>query len=197
MADDGALEIRTYIAEAPAFARPLLKNIRAVARRAEPRLTEEIKWGAPTLCHEGIVCSFVAFKAHVAVWFAKGVLLRDPAKVLLAGTAKTMRSLRYESLADIDEAALADFVRQAAALNEGGVKAKPAKRPVVVPPALKAALAKSPAAKSAFDALPPSCRREYAEHVAGAKREETVARRVEKTIAMLEAGKRLNDAYRG
>jgi hypothetical protein len=58
---------------------------------------------------------------------------------------------------------------------------------VEIPPELTAALAADPAAKAAFDALAPSHRREYAEHVAEAKRPETRQRRAVDTIERLRA----------
>ncbi|HEU0129469.1 MAG TPA: YdeI/OmpD-associated family protein [Mycobacteriales bacterium] len=60
-------------------------------------------------------------------------------------------------------------------------------REVDVPPDLQAALDADPAARAAFDRLAPSHRREHADAVAGAKRPETRARRVEKTLEMLRA----------
>jgi hypothetical protein len=56
---------------------------------------------------------------------------------------------------------------------------------VEIPTELAAALAANPAARAAFDALAPSHRREYAEHVAQAKRPETRERRVADTIDRL------------
>ena len=58
---------------------------------------------------------------------------------------------------------------------------------VEIPPELVEALAGDPAAKAAFDALAPSHRREYAEHVAEAKRLETRERRAADTIERLRA----------
>lgn len=58
-------------------------------------------------------------------------------------------------------------------------------RTVEVPPPLAEALERDGAAKAAFDRLSYTHRREYAEWIAGAKREETRQRRVEKTLAML------------
>jgi hypothetical protein len=54
-----------------------------------------------------------------------------------------------------------------------------------VPAILAAALRKSPAAETAFAKLAPSHRREHVRFVSEAKRAETQAARVEKTIAML------------
>ena len=56
---------------------------------------------------------------------------------------------------------------------------------VVLPPELVEALAADAAAKAAFEALAPSHRREYAEHVAEAKRPETRLRRAAQTVDRL------------
>jgi Bacteriocin-protection, YdeI or OmpD-Associated/Domain of unknown function (DUF1905) len=61
----------------------------------------------------------------------------------------------------------------------------------VDPPAdLAGALAADPEAKAAFDGLSFTHRREYAEWVAGAKRESTRRRRVEQAVRMLRDGRR-------
>ncbi len=54
-----------------------------------------------------------------------------------------------------------------------------------VPPALAEALSTEPDAKAYFDSLPPSHRREYIEYIMEAKKEETRARRLLKTMEML------------
>ena len=59
-----------------------------------------------------------------------------------------------------------------------------------------AALANDKAAKAAFDAMSKSKQREYADHVASAKQDATKARRLDKVIPMIAAGKGLNDKYR-
>jgi Bacteriocin-protection, YdeI or OmpD-Associated/Domain of unknown function (DUF1905) len=56
---------------------------------------------------------------------------------------------------------------------------------VAIPAELLNALAADAAARSAFDGLPPSHRREHAEYVGGAKREETRRRRAQETIERL------------
>ena len=61
-------------------------------------------------------------------------------------------------------------------------------RTVEVPADLLAALDGDPAARAAFDRLPPSHRREYAEWVDGAKRPETRLRRIARSLEMLAAG---------
>jgi hypothetical protein len=61
-------------------------------------------------------------------------------------------------------------------------------REVDVPPALAAALADDAGAQRAFDALAFTHRREYAEWIASAKRDETRERRVAKALELLNAG---------
>jgi len=60
-----------------------------------------------------------------------------------------------------------------------------APRKVVVPPELKSALNGSLPAKQFFDQLSYSCQREYTDWIAGAKRPETKAARISKTIERL------------
>jgi uncharacterized protein YdeI (YjbR/CyaY-like superfamily) len=57
-----------------------------------------------------------------------------------------------------------------------------------VPSELEAALAGDREARSAFDSLSFTHRREYADWVGGAKRAETRERRLVKAVAMLRAG---------
>lgn len=198
MADpDVAARIDAYVESAPEFARPICRALRQAILEADERLVEDVKWGAPAFVHKGLVCSLGAFEHHVAVWFHKGSLLEDPRGVLQPGAkAKTMKQLRYTSLDEVDREALEELVRAAVDLNERGVRPPRKAIRVVVPKPLREALAAHPRAKAYFDSLPPSHRREYAEHVAEAKRPETVARRVAKVVAQLEQGKRPHERYR-
>jgi uncharacterized protein YdeI (YjbR/CyaY-like superfamily) len=93
----------------------------------------------------------------------------------------------------------AAWMKKAIKLNEEGVKsprekATP-KKPTPMPAAFKAALAKNNLASAAFDALPPSCKREYLEWIVEAKRDQTRDKRIAKTLAQLAEGKRLHWKY--
>jgi hypothetical protein len=67
-----------------------------------------------------------------------------------------------------------------------------APREVEMPAALTDALATSPPARSAFDALAYTHRKEYARWISEAKREDTRERRVERALAMLREGRTLS-----
>ncbi|HEX3800421.1 MAG TPA: YdeI/OmpD-associated family protein [Verrucomicrobiae bacterium] len=60
-----------------------------------------------------------------------------------------------------------------------------AAKPLVVPAAMKAALARDPQAKVIFKKLSPSHRNEYVRWISEAKQPVTVQRRLEKFIPML------------
>ena len=62
--------------------------------------------------------------------------------------------------------------------------------PVEIPPELAEALGADPAVRAAFDRLPPSHRREYADWIEEAKREKTRRRRAEQAVAMVRDGLR-------
>jgi uncharacterized protein YdeI (YjbR/CyaY-like superfamily) len=67
-----------------------------------------------------------------------------------------------------------------------------APRRVTLPADLKAAFTDHPGAAAAFEKLPYSHQKLYADWIEGAKQAETRARRVEKALGMLAEGKKLN-----
>jgi hypothetical protein len=84
-------------------------------------------------------------------------------------------------------------VRAAAGIEVGEqldieLELDPLPREVEVPPELAMALADDGPARALFEALAFTHRKEYAQWVAEAKRPETKARRVAKTLEMLHAG---------
>jgi uncharacterized protein YdeI (YjbR/CyaY-like superfamily) len=176
--------------------RPILETIRKCI--LECGLTEEIKWGIPSYNHHGNVVGFAAFKNHCGLWFHEGVLLKDEANVLMnaqEGKTTAMRQWRFEEGDSVDEKRLKEYVSEAALNMEKGIKTPKKKVEVVVPELLLKALEAEPKAKKLFDSLAPSKRRDYAEHISGAKQEATQLRRLEKSMALIREGKGLHDKY--
>jgi len=194
-----AKTIEEYVESAPDRAAEL-RRLREIL--LSTGLEETIKWGAPCYVHAGRnVVSLGAFKSYVGLWFFQGALLEDPEGVLVnaqRGKTKAMRQWRFESDRDIRVRPIKAYVREAMGLAEQGREVPPDRdRPIDVPAELEATLAEDQATRKAFDALTPGKRREYADHVAEAKREATRQRRVEKIMPMIRAGVGLHDQYRG
>ena len=194
--------VDAYIEQAADFARPILKRVRKAFHKGCPEVHEAIKWGKPHFDHQGMLGGMAAFQAHVTVGFWRGKEIEDPAG-LFEGVGETdMCAAKVTSVRDLPtQAVLADYVRRAAALNQEGrpkKKAAPKHKPVAVPrmPAdFVAALKRKAAAKSFYDGLAPSHRRDYLEWILDAKRDATREKRIATAVAWLAEGKRRNWKY--
>ena len=116
---------------------------------------------------------------------------RPPVAGTVNGTPFRSRLMVYGGVTYLG---LRKDIRQAAGGIEDGdtvdvvLERDDAPREVDVPAALAAALAADPEAKAIFDALSFTHRREYAEWIAEAKREETRDKRLERAVSMLRKG---------
>ncbi len=87
----------------------LVRAVRMVILDADPRVSEAIKWSAPTFMFRGNIASFFPkSRAHVALMFHTGASLADP-DGLLEGDGATSRVARF-----LDED---DLARKAPALQ--------------------------------------------------------------------------------
>lgn len=189
--------VDAYIDAAGEFAKPILKHLRKIVHRACPKVEETLKWRMPTFMYHGMLCGMAAFKQHCAFGFWKQELVVGKER---AGNAEAMGQFgSIKTRADLPaDNLLIGYIEKAMRLNEAGVKAprsirKP--KPLVIPAELSSALTKNKRAKAAFEKLSPSHRREYAEWIAEAKREETRARRIAQAIEWIGAGKTRNWKY--
>lgn len=189
-----------YIANAAAFAQPILRHLRAQVHAACPDAIEKIKWGMPYFDWQGTLCGMAAFKQHCAFHFWKHALLAEEG-LLKADDSAMGQFGRIAALADLpDDAALQRMIRRAAALNAGGRKAPSRPRgenkpPPEIPSQLGAALRKHKAARETFNHFSPSQQREYTDWVAEARTDATRERRVETAIEWLGQGKPRNWKY--
>lgn len=190
--------VDAYIKNAAPFARPILTHLRAVVHQSCPEVVETMKWSFPHFDYKGIFCGMAAFKAHCTFGFWKHTLLVEQ---LPAVDSKGMGQFgRITAVDDLPSAAvLARVIKAAARLNDAGVKVprkKAAPKPPIKPPAyFVAALKKNKKARAAFDAFPPSHRREYLEWITEAKTEETRSRRLTQALEWIADGKSRNWKY--
>jgi len=107
------------IAELGDWRGAVLARVRRIVHAADPEVVETWKWrGVPVWEHAGIICTGETYQNYVKLTFAKGAALADPAHLFnasLEGNVRLAIDIREED--PIDEAALADLVRAAVALN--------------------------------------------------------------------------------
>ncbi len=189
--------IDAYIAKSADFAKPILIEIRKRMHAACPDVEETIKWSMPHFDYQGkIFAHLAAFKGHAAFGFAYSGI-RETGKV---GEAMGHFG-RLSSVKDLPS--VKDFnamTQQAMKLREAGEpirKAKPkaAKKELVVPDYLTAALKKNKKAMAAFKAFSYSNKKEYVEWLTEAKREATRDTRLKQAIEWMAQGKSRNWKY--
>jgi uncharacterized protein YdeI (YjbR/CyaY-like superfamily) len=193
--------IDAYIDKAAPFAKPILQHIRALVHTTCPDATETIKWGMPFFEYKGIICNMAAFKAHCSLGFFKAGLMTK-ATELQANNEEGMGHLgRITSLQDLPaDEVLVGYIKEAAALNEAGVKkATPKKttekKDLVIPAEVTSALETNAAAKNTFDNFPYSHKKEYVEWITEAKTDVTRTKRIATMLEWLQEGKSRNWKY--
>jgi len=93
--------------------KPLVAAVRAAIMSADPRVSEAIKWQAPTFIYKGNIASFFPkAKAHVTLMFHKGASIAGDFP-LLQGDGKEARTMKFADQAALDagRAELAEVVR--------------------------------------------------------------------------------------
>jgi len=166
-------------------------------------LVESIKWGMPvyTLNNKN-VAGFSAFKSWAGIWFYQGVFLKDKKAMLInaqEGTTKGLRQWRFKSVHEIrtHRDTILAYLDEAIRNQEQGKEIKPYRNKAHdIPQELEQAFKQDPSLKESFDTLTLSKKREFAEHIGSAKREETRQQRLQKAIPMILKGIGLSDKYR-
>ena len=186
--------IDAYISKQAEFARPILTHVRELVHGACPNVEETVKWGAPHFDYEGVLLGMAAFKQH-----CNFILWKAPLVIGEQGNQAGGPLRDITKLSDLPpDKTLKGWIKEAAQLNEKGVKAprttKPKKK-LVVPAELTKALSRNRKAAAAFEKFPPSHRREYADWISEAKGAETRQRRVDQAIEWIAGGKGRNWKY--
>jgi uncharacterized protein YdeI (YjbR/CyaY-like superfamily) len=194
--------VDAYIAKAAPFAQPILNHLRELVHAACPDVEETIKWGFPNFQYNGaVMCSMAAFKQHMAFNFWKAAIMDDPHGILTVTERESMGHLgQLRSLDDLPKDKIfKEYIRQAAKLNEEGIKvprAKPvAKKEPEVPPYFMKALKADKAALETFKAFSNTNKREYVDWVTEAKTEATRDKRMAQAVEWMAEGKVRNWKY--
>jgi len=149
-------------------------------------LDEEIKWGQPCYTSSGKNIVIISGgKEFCTLAFFKGVLLKDPKKILVAQTENVQagRYIKFKSMAEIDKLVpvIKDYIKEAIEIEKSGKKV-PHKETndYPVPEELTTAFTKNLALKDAFEKLTPGRQRGYLYYFAQAKQSKTREERIEK-----------------
>lgn len=98
-----------------------LAQVRRIVLESGPEIVEEWKWGIPVWSSHGILCTGETYKSLVKLTFARGAALDDPSGLFNSSLGgNTRRAIDIHEDEAIDEAALRDLIRAAAALNLQG-----------------------------------------------------------------------------
>jgi uncharacterized protein YdeI (YjbR/CyaY-like superfamily) len=99
-----------------------LEILKSIISKTE--LVETTKWGGPVFTLNGKnVIGILGFKNYFAIWFYKGVSLKDESNVLInaqEGITKSLRQWRFTAKDEIDEILLLDYISEAIALEKSG-----------------------------------------------------------------------------
>ena len=102
-----------------------LSQLRAVIKKADPAIVEEVKWkkpsrpeGVPVWSQDGNICIADILKNAVRLTFPKGAQMKDPKKIFnTCLDSKTVRAIDFHEGDAVDETALQALILDAIKLN--------------------------------------------------------------------------------
>ena len=115
---DGDAPVQAYIAAMPGWKRDIGRRLDALVVRTVKDVRQAVRWNSPFygIAGQGWFLAFHVFTHYVKVTFFKGTALRP---VPSGGTGKDARWIDLHE-DDFDEAQMAKWIRQAAALPGWG-----------------------------------------------------------------------------
>jgi hypothetical protein len=107
-----------------------LSQLRALIKKADPAVVEEVKWkkpskpmGVPVWSHSGIICIGDTLKNAVRLTFPKGAQIKDTNKLFNTRLdSKTVRAIDFHESDVVDEDALKALILEAVELNTSKVR---------------------------------------------------------------------------
>ena len=115
---DGDAPVQAYIAAMPEWKRDIGRRLDALIEREAPGVQKAVRWNSPMygMAGQGWFVSFHVFARYVKVTFFMGTSLQP---VPPGGTGKDARWIDIHE-DDLDEARLANWIRQAASIPGWG-----------------------------------------------------------------------------
>ena len=102
-----------------------LARVRAIIKKADPEMIEDVKWrkpsnpsGVPVWSNGGLICTGETYKDKVKLTFARGAALDDPSGLFNSSLeGSTRRAIDIHEGDAIDEDALRALILEAVSLN--------------------------------------------------------------------------------
>lgn len=120
-----AQQIDAIIAQAGDWRSETLSQLRALIKKADPAVIEEVKWkkpsnplGVPVWSHDGNLCLADTLKKAVRLTFPQGAQMEDPNKLFNTRLdSKTVRAIDFYEGVAIDEGGLQALILEAVRVN--------------------------------------------------------------------------------
>jgi len=176
-----------------------LKLLRSII--LETGLTEELKWGVACYTFHGAnILILSALKEHCVIGFFKGVLLKDPASLLVkpGEHSQAVRQFRFDDIDTIIECKdlIKTYIDEAVEVEKAGLKVNFNENPEPIPDELQERFEEDPVFRTAFEALTPGRRRGYIIHFSQPKQRKTREARIDKWTEKILKGEGMHDEYR-
>lgn len=161
-------------------------------------LSEDWKWSAPVYTWQGAnVAILWGFSDRATLGFFKGVLLGDPAGILVApgANSRSSRGVNFTDPAQVAAlaATLRAYIDAAIEIERAGLKVDFPKDDLAYPDELNRRLDDDDAFRAAFEALTPGRRRGWVLHIASARQARTREDRIDRAAPKILAGKGMQD----
>jgi uncharacterized protein YdeI (YjbR/CyaY-like superfamily) len=164
------------------------------------QLIETEKWGAPIYTHNTKnIIGIGGFKSYFGIWFFNGVFLKDEKNLLINANeenTKGLRQMRFNSIKEVDEKIILQYIKEAIDNEEKGLKIKPERKEKIACELLENELKSNLDLKKAFNSFTPYKQREFTSYINDAKQEKTKLTRLEKIKPMILSNIGLHDKYR-
>lgn len=122
-AAEGDKPVWDYIASLPQPQRGIAEHVDALAAKTLPGLKRSVKWGIAWYgVGEGWCFCCGGFAGHVKLTFGRGTSLKPVPPLTPVGMGKDSRGVNLESVADLDKAQAASWMKQATAMPGFGGK---------------------------------------------------------------------------
>ena len=193
--ENASLFIDDYIASLPDFSKEICTTLRTLIHASETNVIEDWKWNIPIFCNSDKVCGFSAFKNHVSLTFFRGAEMTNKHNLFTGNcNAQFTRVIKFNHSSEINKTHLTAYFREAFLIATK--KTFNTKEHFEIPDLLQKALRNNALAKTNFEKMAYTYRKEYARHINEAKKEATKLKRLEKVLFNLEHNLKMHEHYK-